>query len=71
MSSGKKRKCLTLKERVEVIKTLEKHPGMKMQSLAELFGCGKTQIFTIIKKKDSTLSMYEANMPKTDKMGRN
>ena len=54
MSSGEKRKCLTLKERVEVIKTLEKHPGMKMQSLAELFGCGKTQIFMIIKKKDST-----------------
>ena len=71
MSSGKNRKCLTLKERVEVIKTLEKHPGMKMHSLAELFGCGKTQIFMIIKKKDSTLSMYEANMPKTYNMGRN
>ena len=44
---------------------------MKLQNLAELFGCGKTQIFMIIKQKDSILSMYEANMSKTYKMGRN
>ena len=44
---------------------------MGLETLAEQFGCGKTQIFTILKKKDSILSMYEANMPKTYKMGRN
>ena len=44
---------------------------MKLQSIAELFGCGKTQIFKIVKQRDSILSMYEANMPKTYKMGRN
>jgi len=37
MVSGKKQKVPTLKERVEVIN----FRGMKLQSITELFGCGK------------------------------
>ncbi len=45
---------------MEVIKTAEKNPGSHVRSLAEQFKCGKTQI-EILKKKDSIMSMYEAN----------
>lgn len=63
--SAKKRNYLTLEKKVEVIKTLEKNPGMKMRSLAKMFDCGKTQVAKVIKGKDSVLSMYEAGMSKT------
>lgn len=63
-AKSKKRNYLTLKKKVEVIKTLAKNPGMKMHSLAQMFDCGKTQIAKAIKKKDTILSMYEANTKK-------
>ena len=60
MSSAKKRNYLFKK--VEVIKTLQKNPGMKLCTLAELFDCGKTLITNIIKKKELIWSMYEGNL---------
>ena len=66
-TSAKKRKYLSLKQKVEVIKTMEKTPGMKTRELSRIFDCGKTQIGKIIKNKDSILSMYEANVSQTAK----
>ena len=62
MSSAKKRNYLTLKKKVEVIKTLQKNPGMKLCTLAGLFDCGKTQITNNIKKKEPISSMCEGNL---------
>ena len=50
-----------LKQKVEVIKTVQKNPGMNSRTLGEMFDCGKTQIGKILKQKDSLLSMYESN----------
>lgn len=57
-----KRKHLTLKEKVEVIKTSESDPRMKTRALAHLFECGKTQIADVLKKKELTLALYESNV---------
>lgn len=54
----KKRNHLPLKTKVEVIKTLQKSPGIKLRTLAEMFQCGKTQIAQILKTKESLLSEY-------------
>ena len=61
-TNAKKRKYLTLKEKVQVIKTMEKTPGMKTCELSQIFDCGKTQIGKIIKNKHSIWSTYEANV---------
>ena len=50
-----------MKQKVEVIKTVQKNPGMNTRTLGELFGCGKTQIGKILKSKESLLSQFEAN----------
>lgn len=60
-AAKKKRNCLTLKRKIEVIKYAKKNPGINIRSLAEIFECGKTQISKIIKNKESLLSMYESN----------
>ena len=51
-------------EKVELIKTAARNPGINIRSLAEQFECGKTQIAEILKKV-SLLSMYEANISKS------
>ena len=63
MSSKKnsKRKYLTLEKKVQLIKAAQKNPGVNVRSLTEQFQCGKTQAAGILKKKESLLSMYEAN----------
>ena len=58
MAVQPKRNYLTLKQKVEVIRTVEKNGGM---SIRELLDCGKTQIAKILKSKESILSMYESN----------
>ena len=45
----KKRNCLTLQKKIEVIKASEKNPGIKVRELAEIFYCGKTQIAKVLK----------------------
>ena len=51
MSSKKnsKRKYLTLKKKVQLIKAAQKTPGVDVCSLAEQFQCGKTQAGGILK----------------------
>lgn len=60
-AAKKKRNCLTLKRKIEVINYSKKNPGINIRSLADIFQCGKTQIAQILKTKDSLLSMYESN----------
>ena len=61
MASKPKRNYLTLKKKVDVIKTAEKNRGMSIRELGEQFDCGKTQIAKILKSKESILSLYESN----------
>ena len=60
-SAKKKRNCLTLKKRIEVINYAKKNPGMNIRSLADIFKCAKRHIAKIIKNKDSLLSLYGSN----------
>ena len=46
VSAVKKRNCLTLKKKVEVIKYAAKYPGVNLRALADNFEGGKTQIAT-------------------------
>ena len=61
ISAAKKRNCLTLKEKVEVIKYAKKIPRASTRELGDKFQCGKTQIATILKNQESLLSAYESN----------
>lgn len=58
----KKRHYLTLDEKVEVIKYVQNNPGVSSRALGEIFCCGKTQVGTILKNKESLLAMYESNV---------
>lgn len=60
-SAAVKRNYLPLKKKVEVIETMEKNRGLNQRSLAEMFGCGKTQIANILKKKESIMSLYQSS----------
>ncbi len=59
--AGKKRCHLTLEKKVEVIKKSESDPSLSVRALGEIFGCGKTQISTILKSKESIITLYESN----------
>ena len=54
-------KELTLKQRVEVIRYQKSHPKEGTQILAERFGCGRTQIQSILKAKEEILKDFEKN----------
>lgn len=56
----KQRKCLTLKERVEIIKFKEK-TDLGVRHVAEKFKVGKTQVADIIKKKDELMKIWREN----------
>lgn len=53
------RKCLTLKEKVEVIR--KSNEGNSTRKLAQMFGCGKTQIVKILKEKAKVLELWNSN----------
>lgn len=53
------RKCLTLKEKVEVIQ--KSNEGNSTRKLAKMFGCGKTQIVNILKVKAKVLELWNSN----------
>ena len=61
VTAAKKRNCLTLKKKVEVINYAKKNPRVNIRDLGEMFQCGKTQIAKIVKNQDSLLSMCESN----------
>lgn len=56
-----KRNDLPLKRKYEVIKTAEREPKLGVRKLALRFGCGKTQISTILKNKEAVRELYESN----------
>ena len=53
---AKKRNCLTLKTKIEVIKTHERSINVR-----ELSNYGKTQIAKVLKNKDNLLLAFESN----------
>ena len=57
MASVKKRKVLTIENKVKVINLSGK--GDSSRKLAEKFNVGKTQIQNIIKNKENILDMWE------------
>ncbi len=57
--ASRKRKHLTLENKVQVIK---KHKeGRSVQALQREYQCGQTQIYSIIKQQDDVLTTYESN----------
>lgn len=58
-----KRNELTLQQKYQLIKEVEKDPTLRARKLAEQFHCGKTQVYTIIKNKPSIVELYESNAP--------
>ena len=64
------RKELTLRQRVEVIDYNKKHPLISSRKLADIFGCGRSQIQSILKKKDDIIFEYETNAPASRKRHR-
>ena len=55
------RNDLTLAKKYEVIKEAEKNKTIGVHKLAEKFGCGKTQISTILKNKERIEELYASN----------
>lgn len=64
--SSRKRNDLSLKMKYKVIKTVEREQTIGSRKLAETFQCGRTQIQTILKNKDTIKDLYQSNA--TDKL---
>ena len=60
-SSKRKREELDMKTRFDVIQCSKANPQESKRKLAEKFNCGRTQIQTILKKKDEILKNFEGN----------
>lgn len=61
-SKGKaERNDLTLQQKYNVVKASEKNPKAGIRKLADEFKCGKTQIRTILRDKETIVGLYEAN----------
>ena len=56
-----KRNDLTLAQKYEVIKIAEKEKNIGVRKLSQVFGCGKTQISTVIRNKERIKDLYEKN----------
>lgn len=63
-NSSRNRTCLTLEKRHEIIQFAKDNPTWGYRKLAKKFGVGKTQIQSIIKKKQEILEAYENNQRK-------
>ena len=57
-----KRNDLTLAQKYEVIKTAEREKSIGVRKLSQVFGCGKTQISTILRNKEKIKELYEKNV---------
>ena len=64
------RNALSLKEKYQVVDMANKNPGISARTLATKFSCGKTQITSIFKNKDSIIELYESNMSSTSLLSR-
>ena len=63
-NSSCNRACLTLERRHEIIQFAKDNPTLGYRKLAKMFSVGKTQIQSIIKKKQEILEAYENNQRK-------
>ena len=63
-------KALSLKEKYDVIETSKKNPGMAVRALAAKFGCGRSQINSILENKESIIELYESNRSSTSVLSR-
>ena len=57
----RKRKELTLQEKVDVIAYKDKNPAIGIQEKAEKFQCGKTQIQSTLRDKRKLLDKFPTN----------
>ena len=55
------RKDLTLKEKFELI---QQSKSLKATELAALYGCGKTQVYSVLKNKAKVIDLYESSLEK-------
>ena len=60
-SATGKRKDLSASEKVQVIEYKKENPSAGVQSIAKKFDCSKSQIQSILAKKDEILEHYSAN----------
>lgn len=67
LSTRKRRKELTLKQKVEVIHYVKANPGVGARKVADVFECGKTQIQSILLRQASILSEYEGSGSRSDR----
>ncbi len=65
-----KRNELTLKKKVLVIDYMNKNPGCGCRKVATMFGCGKTQVQSIILNKATIMAKFESNAPNEGKRSR-
>ena len=57
-----KRQELDLKQQYEAVMFKQKIPQVSARKMAEKFQCGKTQVQSILLKKDEIIKDYEANV---------
>lgn len=62
MATNSCKNTLTLQKKYEVIDMVKRN-SMGVRKLAKHFSCGKSQIATILKNKESILELYESNLP--------
>lgn len=70
VTGKRKRQELDLKTRFEVIKYSQANPQESARKLAHKFHCGKTQIQSILLKKEEILKAFEANSSSNTKRSR-
>ena len=58
-ASGKRRRHLSLQEKVNVIKKSAR--GTSIQAISEELRCGKTQIYGVLKDKELIIALFESN----------
>ena len=64
------RSCLPMDKRVEIINFAEKNPSFGYRKIESAFSVGRTQVQSIIKKKEEMLTAYQSNLSKGQKQKR-
>ena len=62
--------CLPMDKRVEIIHFAGKNPSFGYRKIASAFCVGRTQVQSIIKKKEEILTAYQSNLSKDQKQKR-
>ena len=59
--ASKKRKCLSLRERMEVVRYSKDNPGSGYRKIAEHYEIGRTQAQKFLQNKDAIIASYESS----------